>query len=84
MLARRTSPGNSCTKGEYAPAAVRINSSRARVRPTKKSLRSSSTSQGSSSRSSGSAPSLTPARNTTGNSKPFAPCSVISRTAPEA
>ena len=59
-----------------------MSSSLARVMPTKNRRRSSSTSVSAPGRAIGRRPSATPARKTTGNSRPFAPCSVISVTAP--
>ncbi|CAN4016973.1 Hydroxypyruvate isomerase, partial [Dysosmobacter welbionis] len=84
VVSRTTGSGSSRRKGENSGAAVRISSSRARVRPTKKSRRSSSASAGRPGDSRGIAPAERPARNTAGNSKPLAPWSVIRRTAPEA
>lgn len=75
--------GRSRKNGDSSSPAVRSSSSRARVIPTYRSRRSSSTSAGRPCVSSGKIPALTPATNTAGNSSPFAPCSVISLTAPD-
>ena len=64
-------------------ARDRYNRSRARVMPTYASRRSSASSVGSpSARMCGKTPSSQPVQNTTGNSRPFAVCKVISVTTP--
>ena len=79
-FSRKISSGSSETNRDAAPEVEMMSSSRARVMPTKNRRRSSRMSEAF---SEGNSPFVTPARNTAGNSRPFAACMVISVTAPE-